>query len=147
MASFERENLAAARPRPAWRRGPRTESSDPGYSTMTGNCDDSEQATTIEPLTPRRNNADSKSTFLSRPRPRSFCSTAATVASATLSEPSTTTIVVMVDKNGVSEKADLARDVFPDAAITDDDSFLGQTVLPQESKHIVTKALVHAVDA
>lgn len=51
LASFERENMGAGQaPRPRYRPGPRTESSDPGYSTMTGNCDDSEQATTIEPL-------------------------------------------------------------------------------------------------
>lgn len=51
LASFERENMGVGQaPRPRYRPGPRTESSDPGYSTMTGNCDDSEQATTIEPL-------------------------------------------------------------------------------------------------
>ncbi|XP_003372730.1 transcription factor AP-2 alpha [Trichinella spiralis] len=49
LASFERQNLISMpRPRSRWRPGPRTESSDPGYSTMTANCDDSEQATTVE---------------------------------------------------------------------------------------------------
>ncbi|VDP28509.1 unnamed protein product [Soboliphyme baturini] len=54
LASFERQNLVlpAPRARPRWRPGPRTESSDPGYSTMTGNCDDSEQTTTVDLLLP-----------------------------------------------------------------------------------------------
>ncbi|KFD55148.1 hypothetical protein M513_04066, partial [Trichuris suis] len=49
LASFERQNLIAMpRPRSRWRPGSRAESSDPGYSTMTANCDDSEPTTTVD---------------------------------------------------------------------------------------------------
>uniref|UniRef100_A0A5S6Q9P4 VWFA domain-containing protein n=1 Tax=Trichuris muris TaxID=70415 RepID=A0A5S6Q9P4_TRIMR len=49
LASFERQNLVAMpRPRSRWRPGSRAESSDPGYSTMTANCDDSEPTTNVD---------------------------------------------------------------------------------------------------
>lgn len=112
---------------------------------MTGNCDDSEQATTIEPLSPRRG-SDNKSTFIIRPRPRSFCSTAATVASDTTPtmpiDKIKPYVVVPAVKNDTQE-------ILIKPEINDDCVVMGQTsLLPSsESKHIVTQALVHAVDA
>uniref|UniRef100_A0A915K0I7 Uncharacterized protein n=1 Tax=Romanomermis culicivorax TaxID=13658 RepID=A0A915K0I7_ROMCU len=165
LTSFERENLNAVpvNSRPFWRRGPRTESSDPGYSTMTGgNCDDSEQATVYgdDSVSPRRTDKVEKSLigwpkndgrvskFSDNITERSELITDQEENDEDVQEKSFSSNKTLTENNATmtSNISDSKTGVAEATAYSTPKND-HQTILRQDSGHILTtKAIVHAVD-